>query len=66
MGHAIFEQRSGILGVAVASACGVVSSNQLIGMGEIAKKISVHGIKMTSRQTIVFFDQQGRFGRVSR
>jgi len=54
MGHAIFEQRSGILGVAVASACGVVSSNQLIGMGEIAKKISVHGIKMTSRQTIVF------------
>lgn len=54
MGHAIFEQRSGILGVAVASACGVVSSDQLIEMGEIAKRIKVHGIKMTSRSTIVF------------
>lgn len=54
MGHAIFQQRSGILGVAVASACGVVSSEQLIGMGELAKRIKVHGIKMTTRQTIVF------------
>lgn len=54
MGHAIFEQRSGILGVAVASNCGVVSSDQLIQMGEIAKKIQVHAIKMTTRQTVVF------------
>lgn len=54
MGHAIFQQRSGILGVAVASACGVVSSEQLIKMGELAKRIPVHGIKMTTRQTIVF------------
>lgn len=54
MGHAIFEQRSGILGVAIASACGVVSSDQLIQLGEIAKKMQVHGIKMTTRQTVVF------------
>lgn len=54
MGKAIFEQRSGVIGVAVASACGVVTSEQLIGMGELAKAITVHAIKMTTRQTIVF------------
>lgn len=54
MGHAIFEQRSGILGVAIAGDCGVVSSEQLIQLGEIAKKMQVHGIKMTARQTVVF------------
>lgn len=54
MGKAIFEQRSGVLGVAVASACGVVTAQQLIGLGELAKTITVHAIKMTTRQTIVF------------
>jgi dissimilatory sulfite reductase (desulfoviridin) alpha/beta subunit len=54
MGHAIFEQRSGILGVAVVAACGVVSGEQLAGMGELTKKISVHGMKLTTRQTVVF------------
>jgi len=54
MGRAIFQQRSGILGVAVAGACGVISAEQLIGLGELAKKIKVHGMKMTTRQTIVF------------
>lgn len=54
MGRAIFRQRSGVLGVAVAGACGVVSAEQLIGLGELAKKITVHGMKLTTRQTIVF------------
>lgn len=54
MGRAIFRQRSGVLGVAVAGACGVVSAEQLIGLGELAQKIKVHGMKMTTRQTIVF------------
>ena len=54
MGHAIFEQRSGIYGIAVASPCGVVSAGQLVALGEVAKKITVHGMKLTTRQTIVF------------
>lgn len=54
MGKAIFQQRSGVLGIAVASDCGVVTSDQLIGLGELAKKIKVHAIKMTTRQTVVF------------
>lgn len=54
MGHAIFQQRSGVLGVAVASACGVVSAEQLIGLGEMSKRITIHGMKLTTRQTIVF------------
>ena len=54
MGHAIFEQRSGILGVAVVASCGVILSEQLVGLGELAKKITVHGLKLTTRQTVVF------------
>lgn len=54
MGHAIFEQRSGVLGVAVASPCGVVTADQLIGLGKLAEKITVHGMKLTTRQTVVF------------
>lgn len=54
MGHAIFEQKSGILGVAVASACGVVSAGQLKAMSKLAETITIHGIKMTTRQTMVF------------
>lgn len=54
MGQAIFEQRSGILGVAVVAPCGVISAEQLTGLGELAKKVTVHGLKMTTRQTVVF------------
>ncbi|MBP1763243.1 MAG: nitrite/sulfite reductase ferredoxin-like protein [Firmicutes bacterium] len=54
MGHAIFEQRSGILGVGVVTPCGVITADQLIRLGELAKKITVHGMKMTTRQTLVF------------
>lgn len=54
MGHAIFEQRSGILGVAVVAACGVISAEQLAGLGELPKKVSVQGMKLTTRQTLIF------------
>jgi dissimilatory sulfite reductase (desulfoviridin) alpha/beta subunit len=54
MGHAIFEQRSGILGVAVVASCGVISAEQLRGLGELTQKITIHGMKMTTRQTLVF------------
>ena len=54
MGHAIFEQRSGIFGVGVVAPCGVIAAEQLISLGELAKRITVHGIKMTTRQTLVF------------
>lgn len=54
MGHAIFEQRSGVLGVGVVTPCGTITADQLIGLGELAKKITVHGMKLTTRQTIVF------------
>jgi dissimilatory sulfite reductase (desulfoviridin) alpha/beta subunit len=54
MGRAIFEQRSGILGVAVVGQCGVISAEQLAGLGELTKKLTIHGMKLTTRQTIVF------------
>jgi dissimilatory sulfite reductase (desulfoviridin) alpha/beta subunit len=54
MGHAIFEQRSGILGVAVVAPCGVISSDQLVKLGDLSRKLPVHGMKLTTRQTLVF------------
>ena len=54
MGHAIFRQKSGILGVAVATKCGVVTPDQLVAMGVLPQLVKVHGIKMTTRQTMVF------------
>ncbi|HWR55286.1 MAG TPA: hypothetical protein VN462_02155, partial [Negativicutes bacterium] len=54
VGHAIFEQRSGILGVAVVTACGVIRPEQLAGLGELPKKVSVLGMKLTTRQTLIF------------
>ncbi|MDR3562597.1 MAG: nitrite reductase [Negativicutes bacterium] len=59
MGRAIFEQRSGIFGVAVVGACGVISAEQLAGLGELTKKVTVHGMKMTTRQTLVFLISSG-------
>jgi len=63
MGHAIFEQRSGILGVAVVAPCGVIAAEQLRGLGELTKTITVHGMKMTTRQTLVFLINGGELER---
>ncbi|MBS3900855.1 MAG: nitrite reductase [Dethiobacter sp.] len=53
MGKAIFRQRCGVLGVGIVSECGVVTPQQLIGLGLLAEKTGAHGCKMTTRQTLV-------------
>lgn len=58
MTHAVFVQRSGILGVAVAASCGVITADQLLGLADLSKRITLHGIKMTTRQTMVFLINQ--------
>lgn len=54
MGKAIFKQNSGILGIAVAGQCGVVTPSQLKTLGELAENLGSPGLKFTTRQTIVF------------
>ena len=66
MGHAIFEQRSGILGVAVVAPCGVISPEQLVKLGELSRKLPVHGMKLTTRQTLVFLINKDDLDQFSR
>lgn len=54
MGHAIFHQRSNILGVAVVTDCGIISTSQLIAIGKIAEALKIHSVKLTTRQTLLF------------
>ena len=55
VGHAIFHQRSNILGVTVVSDCGILSTQQIIEIGKLTERIKIHNIKLTTRQTILFF-----------
>jgi len=55
VGHAIFQQRSNLVGVAVISQCGVISTEQIIQIGKLAEKFKVAGVKLTTRQTLLFF-----------
>ncbi|MDS1030323.1 nitrite reductase [Bacillota bacterium LX-D] len=54
MGDAIFKQKSGILGVGIAAPCGIITPEQLIGLGTLSKKVKSLGSKLTTRQTIIF------------
>lgn len=58
MGKAIFRQSSNILGVGVVSNCGVVTAEQLFGLGEIAREIQAIGCKFSTRQTLIFLIEE--------
>lgn len=55
MGHAVFTQRSDILGVAIVSECGIFSTQQIVTIGRLAEQFHCEEIKLTSRQNILCF-----------
>lgn len=64
LGKAIFKQNLGILGVAVAAQCGVVTAEQLKALGELAEEVEAAGIKFTTRQTLVILIPEDKLKRV--
>ena len=53
MGDAIFRQKNGILAIAIVANCGILSSEQLLGLGKLAREVDSPGCKFSSRQTII-------------
>ncbi|KKM08962.1 nitrite reductase [Clostridiales bacterium PH28_bin88] len=53
MGDAVFRQKSGVLGVGIVAPCGVVTPDQLSGLGELARELGSTGCKLTTRQTMI-------------
>jgi dissimilatory sulfite reductase (desulfoviridin) alpha/beta subunit len=64
MGDAIFRQRSGVLGVGIAAPCGIITPEQLVGLGRLAQEVGCLGLKLTTRQTMVILIPEERLGRL--
>ncbi|MGI9861542.1 nitrite reductase [Moorella naiadis] len=60
MGDAIFQQRSGYLGVGIVGRCGLLTPNQLAGLGDLARSLECRYCKMTTRQTLIFIIPENR------
>lgn len=60
MGDAIFRQRSGFLGVGIVAKCGLLTVDQLTGLGELARSVDCQYCKLTTRQTLVFLIPESR------
>lgn len=54
MGDAIFKQKNGVLGVGIVAPCGIVTPEQLIGLGKLSIQVGSLGSKFTTRQTVLF------------
>lgn len=53
MGQAGFQQRNGMYGVNIISACGVFTPEQFAKLGQAAQECAVFRLKLTTRQTVV-------------
>jgi dissimilatory sulfite reductase (desulfoviridin) alpha/beta subunit len=53
MGMAIFKQSNGMYAVNIVASCGVLTPDQLAGLGKAARDCGVFRLKLTTRQTIV-------------
>lgn len=60
MGDAIFQQRSGYLGVGIVARCGFLTPEQLAGLGALARSLECRYCKMTTRQTLIFIIPENR------
>ncbi|BCV20330.1 nitrite reductase [Moorella sp. Hama-1] len=60
MGDAIFQQRSGYLGVGIVGRCGLLTPEQLAGLGTLARSLECRYCKMTTRQTLIFIIPENR------
>lgn len=53
MGEGIFRQKNGLLAIDVMTACGVLTPEQWLGLGRLARENKVFRLKLTTRQTAV-------------
>lgn len=53
MGKAFFKQSNGMFAVNILAACGVMTPEQMEGLGKAARECGVFRLKLTTRQTIV-------------
>lgn len=53
MGEGYFRQKNGLLAVDVMAACGVLTLEQWLGLGRLAREQNVFRLKLTTRQTVV-------------
>lgn len=53
MNKAIFKQNDGSTAVLAITQCGVISPDQLTGLSDLVKRLSIPAVKITTRQTII-------------
>lgn len=53
MGTAIFQQKNGLHAIVAASECGILTPEQIQGLGRVVQEYDVQALKMSTRQTMV-------------
>lgn len=53
MGTGIFQQKNGLYAIVAASECGILTPQQIQGLGHVVEKYDVQALKMSTRQTML-------------